>query len=54
MEKIYILCPTDQAGYLHLLEQVGPRLDDAGVNFHICRPEEDISGYIFQDKEVNL
>ncbi len=52
MEKIYILCPTDEAGYLHMLEKVGPLLDDAGISFHICRPAEDITVYILQDKEV--
>ena len=52
MEKIYILCPADQTGYLHMLEKVGPRLDDAGISFHICRPVEDIAGQILQDKEV--
>lgn len=52
MEKIYILCPADQAGYLDLLNHIGPRLDDAGISFHICRPGEDIPGYIQQNKEV--
>ena len=52
MEKIYIFCPADREGYLHMLEKVGPRLDDAGISFHICRPEEDIFGYILQRKEV--
>ena len=52
MEKIYMLCPAYQAGYLHMLEKVGPRLDDAGISFHICRPAEDIAGQILQDKEV--
>ena len=52
MEKIYILCPSDSEEYLHMLEKVGPRLDDAGISFHICRPAEDIAGQILQDKEV--
>ena len=54
MEKIYILCPADQAGYLHMLEKVGPRLDDAGISFHICRPGEDITDSILSGKEVTL
>jgi len=52
MEKIYIFCPADQAGYLDLLVNIGPKLDDAGISFHICRPGEDIPGYILQDKGV--
>ncbi len=54
MEKIYVLCPSDQEGYLHLLDHVSPRLDDAGISFHICRPGEDIPGFILQNKEVTL
>ena len=53
METIYVLCPSDRVGYLHMLEQVGPLLDDAGVSFHICRPGEDIPGLILQGKEVS-
>ena len=52
METIYIFCPADRAGYLHLLENVSPRLDDAGISFHICRPGEEIPGFILQDEEV--
>ena len=52
MEKIYILCPSDSEEYLHMLEKVGPRLDNAGISFHICRPGEDIPAYILQKKEV--
>ena len=52
MEKIYILCPSDSEEYLHMLEKVGPRLDDAGISFHICRPGEDIPACILQEKEV--
>ena len=52
MEKIYVFCPSDRAGYLDLLENTGQRLDDAGISFHICRPEEDILSLILQDKEV--
>ena len=54
LETIYILYPSDDAGYLHMLEKVGPALDDAGISFHICRPEEDIPGAIMNGKEVNL
>lgn len=53
MEKTYILCPSDREGYLHMLREIGPRLDDAGISFHICRPGEDIAGFILKDKEVN-
>ena len=52
MNTFYILYPSDEAGYLHMLEKVGPRLDDAGISFHIYRPAEDIIGHILQDKEV--
>ncbi len=53
MEQIYYLCPADQSGYLHLLTDVGPKLDDAGISFHICRPGEDAAGAILQ-KEVKI
>ena len=52
MEKVYVFCPADREGYLHLLETVSPLLDDAGISFHICRPGEDIPGFILQNKEV--
>ena len=54
MEKFYVFCPSDLEGYLHLLETVSPRLDDAGISFHICRPGENIPGLIPEDKEVIL
>ena len=54
MEKLFILCPADQSAYLHMLEKVGPALDDAGISFHICRPGEDIPGEILHGKEVNV
>jgi len=54
MEKIYFFCPSDQAAYLHLLDTVSASLDDAGVSFHICRPEEDIPTLICKDREVKL
>lgn len=52
MEKIYILCPADEAGYQHMLREVSPRLDDAGISFHICRPGENYAGLILKGKEV--
>ena len=52
METIYIFCPSDREGYLHLVETVGPRLDNAGISFRICRPGEDIAGHILRNKEV--
>ena len=52
MNNFYILCPSTPAEYRHMLEKIGPMLDDAGISFHICRPAEDITGYILQDKEV--
>ena len=54
LETLYILYPSDEAGYLHMLEKVGPALDDAGISFHICRPGEDIPGEILHGKEVNV
>ena len=54
MNTFYILYPSDEAGYLHMLEKVGPALDDAGISFHICRPGEDIPGEILHGEEVNL
>ena len=42
MENIYVFYPADREGYLHLLETVSPRLDAAGISFHICRPGENI------------
>ncbi len=53
MERVYVLCPSDRAEYLRMLEQVGPQLDDAGVSFHICRPGEDVPEMILRDKEVS-
>ena len=54
MEKIYIFCPSSLEEYRHLLELVGPKLDDAGISFHICRPEKDIAGRILSGEEVNI
>ena len=51
MEHIYYLLPSDPAHYRQMLNEVAPKLDDAGISFHICRPGEDIAGTILQ-KEV--
>ena len=53
IHTFYILCPSTMEEYLHLLNNIGPVLDDTGVSFHICRPGEDLAGLILQDKEVN-
>ena len=54
MNQFYILCPSTPAEYRHMLEKVGPVLDDAGISFHICRPGEDITDSILSGKEVTL
>ena len=54
MEKIYVFCPSCPEEYQRLLELVSPKLDDAGISFHICRPEEDIAGRILSGEEVNI
>lgn len=48
MEQIFFLCPATQAEYLHILQAVTSRLDDAGVSFHVCRPGEDIAGTVIE------
>lgn len=53
MEKIIYLCPENERQYQYYLQVVGPRLDDAGLSFHICRPGEDITGVILK-REVKL
>ena len=54
MEKIFYLCPDTYEQYLYLMCEVAPRLDNAGVSFHICRPEEPLVRQILADcgKEV--
>ena len=54
MLPFYILCPSSPEDYQDMLENLGPRLDDAGVSFHICRPGEDITDSILSCKEVTL
>lgn len=55
MEQIFFLCPMDRAEYLHILNHITPRLDDAGISFHVCRPGEDIAGAVINchSKEVS-
>ncbi len=54
MEQIFFLCPSSHSEYLHILKTVTPRLDDAGISFHVCRPGEDIAGSVIEchSKEV--
>jgi len=51
MEHIYCLIPESPEQYAYFLREVGPRLDDAGLSFHIFRPGENIAGTILK-KEV--
>ena len=55
MEQIFFLCPANQAEYNHILRHITPQLDDAGISFHVCRPDEDIAGAVIQchSKEVS-
>lgn len=54
MLPFYILCPSSPEDYQDMLENLGPRLDDAGVSFHICRPGEDLGAWLIPDKEVSV
>ena len=49
METIWVLCPADQAQYLYFLNEVSPKLDDAGISFSLMRPSEDICQLILKD-----
>lgn len=55
MDQIFFLCPSNHAEYLYILNHVTPRLDDAGISFHVCRPGEDIAGAVIKShkKEVS-
>lgn len=48
METIWVLCPGDQAQYLYFLNEVSPKLDDAGISFSLMRPSEDIGKLILK------
>ena len=48
MEKIWVLCPTDQAQYLYFITEVAPQLDDAGISFSVAKPTENIGQLILK------
>ena len=47
--KNLVLCPADQAQYLYFLNEVSPKLDDAGISFSLMRPSQDIFQLILKD-----
>ena len=48
MNKIWTLYPADRAAYLCCLEEIGPHLDRAGVEFHIASVGETIAKTIIE------
>ena len=48
MNKIWTLYPADKVAYLCCLEEIGPHLDRAGVEFHIASVGETIAKAIIE------
>ena len=48
METIWTLYPADRAAYLCCLNEIGPHLDRAGVEFHIATVGETIAKAIIE------